>query len=333
MKKVAVLGLGRIGKIHLKNLVGFHSEIIPIAITSSVIGRQFAKGLKVELIYDSLQEVLQKEVIDACIICSPSDTHYHYVKILIERGADIFCEKPLDLSIGRIQELEALAERNNIKLMVAFNRRFDPNFSELKKNILDGRIGKPQVLKITSKDPGLPPLDFIAHSGGIFLDMIIHDFDMCRFLLEEEVTEIYTKVAIHIDPSIADYGDYDTAVSILTFSNGAIAIIDNSREAVYGYDQRVEIFGSKGMLTVDNRHPVSLNYFGTDGALQAKPFHFFMDRYSDSYRYELDAFLRAVLENSVIPVTATDAKQATKIALAAMQSVNEKRPISMTDLV
>lgn len=332
MKQIAVLGLGRIGKIHLKNLLEFRSTIQAIAITSSEHGRAFAKSLGVEKTYPNLKQTIGSEQLDACVICSPSDTHYDYTKTLIEKRIHIFCEKPLDLSIYRIEELERLAAEAGVKLMVAFNRRFDPNFAQLKEEILAGKIGTPQVLKITSRDPGLPPLDFIAHSGGIFLDMIIHDFDMCRFLLNDEVTEIYTKAAINIDPEIGKYGDYDTAASMLSFKKGTVAIIDNSREAKYGYDQRVEVFGSEGMLKLDNRYPVSLEYYGAQGALATKPYDFFIDRYSDSYKQVLNAFIRAIIENNVIPVTARDARQATQIALAAMESVKTKKAIQLPDL-
>ena len=331
MKKVAVLGLGRIGKIHLRNLIDYGSTIHPIAITSSESGKAFAKSNNIDAIYKTLEEALTKDEIDAFVLCSPSDTHFSYTKRLIEAGKSIFCEKPLDLSLERIEELENMAKVKGVLLMVAFNRRFDPNFAALKHNIQRGKIGFPQIVKITSRDPGLPPLDFIAHSGGIFLDMIIHDFDMARFLLADEVIEVFSKASVNIDPAIKAYGDFDTAVNILTFRKGTITIIDNSREAKYGYDQRIEVFGSKGMLKVENRHPISLDFYGNEGGLLSKPFDFFIDRYQDSYKIELKVFLNALhqVEMQEQLVGAEDAKKATQIALAAMQSVQEGRPIRL----
>jgi len=327
--KIAILGLGRIGQIHLKNLVFSGRNITPVAITSSEIGRQFAETLGVKHIHPDLQSAMEVENPDAVVICAPSDTHYDYVKYLIGLGKAIFCEKPLDLSAERIEELESLATQKGVPLMVAFNRRFDPSFSRLKTAIREGKVGEPHLIRITSRDPAPPSIEFLKSSGGIFMDQIIHDFDMVRFLLDDEVVEIYAKGDVKVDPRIGEIGDWDTAVSILTFQSGVMAIIDNSRQAVYGYDQRIEIFGSKGMLKVDNSSPYQLDYHTEKGGLSPRPYHFFLDRYQDSYRVELDRFLDVLIKGDPIPVGAGDALVATKIALAAAESVRENRPVKL----
>ena len=329
MKKIAILGLGRIGQIHLKNLLDHRAQVQPIAITSSQIGRDYAQSLGVEMTFNTLGEALQQESLDGLVICSPSDTHFEYTKQLIEQHIPVFCEKPLDLSISRIEVLEKLAANRKVPLMVAFNRRFDPQFAALKKAIEDGQVGIPHVLKITSRDPGLPPMEFIEHSGGLFMDMVIHDFDMARFLMQEEVVEVYTKASIKIDPELATYNDFDTAHTILTFESGGVAIIDNSRQAKYGYDQRIEVFGSEGMLQVGNQYPIAVQSYNELGSHHPKPFTFFIDRYQASYREELKEFVQIVLGEQQVTLGAVDAKAATQIAIAAMASVSKNQPIRL----
>ena len=329
MKKIAVLALGRIGKIHLQNLVQYRPLIEPVAITSSEGGRQFAQQLGVTTIYPNLDTAINDTTIDAYLVCSPSDTHFAYTKLLLEANKAIFCEKPLDLDIGRIETLSAMAQKQRIPLMVAFNRRFDPNFARLQQGIANGEVGAPHLVRITSRDPAPPPLEFVKHSGGLFLDMVIHDFDMCRFLLNEEVVEVFTKGTIRITPEIAQYGDVDTAVTILTFESGTIAVIDNSRKAVYGYDQRVEVFGEKGMLQVQNAFPDTVHRYTKQGHQTAASYDFFIDRYAASYKGALQAFLAVLLKGEPVPVTATDARAATQIGLAAMESVKSSMPVQL----
>lgn len=328
-KKIAVLGLGRIGRIHLKNLVFSGRDVTPVAVTSSETGRRFAESLGVKRIHADLQTALEWEDPDAVVVCAPSDTHYDYVKQLIGLGKTIFCEKPLDLDAGRIEELDKLARNDGVPLMVAFNRRFDPSFSRLREAIRSGRAGDPHLVRITSRDPAPPSIEFLKSSGGIFMDQIIHDFDMARFLLDDEVVEIYARADVRVDPRIGEIGDWDTAVSVLTFRSGALAVIDNSRQAVYGYDQRIEVFGSKGLLKADNAFPYQLDVHDEHGGLSPRPYHFFLDRYQDSYRVEMERFLEVIRQEAPIPVGAGDALAATRIALAAAESVRENRPVQL----
>jgi myo-inositol 2-dehydrogenase/D-chiro-inositol 1-dehydrogenase len=217
-------------------------------------------------------------------------------------------------------------------MMVAFNRRFDPNFKKVRDMVGDGKIGDPQVLRITSRDPGPPPEDYIKSSGGLFLDMTIHDFDMARYLMGCEVTEVYARAGVLVDPVFAKHGDYDTAVITLTFDNGAYGVIDNSRKAVYGYDQRVEVFGSKGMVTVTNDKPDRHIHFDVTGEHAALPLNFFMERYTESYLREMQAFVEAVNSKRPAPVGGKDGLMAVVIGLAAAKSVKENRPVKLTEI-
>lgn len=332
LPKVVILGLGRIGRIHLRNLVFSGRPAVPVVVTSSSSGRQFAASLGLRAVYPTLEEAMQKEDPDAVVICSPSDTHYRYVKFLIEAKKAIFCEKPLDLSVAAIEELDRLARQGNVPLMVAFNRRFDPSFSKLRQEIKAGKAGDLRLIRITGRDPAPPSIEFLRSSGGIFLDQVIHDFDMVRFLTGDEVVEVYAKADVKVDKRIGEIGDWDTAVSVLTLRGGATAVIDNSREAVYGYDQRAEVFGSGGMLKVDNLFPHQVNYHFEHGSQAPRPYNFFLDRYAASYRAELDRFLDVLTEGASVPVTAVDALAATKIALAAAESARTNRPVRLGEI-
>jgi myo-inositol 2-dehydrogenase/D-chiro-inositol 1-dehydrogenase len=217
--------------------------------------------------------------------------------------------------------------------MVGFNRRYDPNYAKIGQMVRAGKIGTPHILKITSRDPAPPPAEYVAVSGGMFLDMTIHDFDMARFVVGAEVTEVYAKANVLVDPEIGKAGDVDTAVTILYFDNGAIGTIDNSRQAVYGYDQRLEVFGSEGMVKIDNNTPDRHAYFNKEGAHGPLPLDFFMDRYIESYQFEMEAFINALVNDEMIPVPGEEGLISVAIGLAAKKSVAENRPVKLAEIL
>ncbi|PHN05599.1 inositol 2-dehydrogenase [Flavilitoribacter nigricans] len=331
--KVAVLGLGRIGQIHAKNLQQLFPDLSLQVITSSDTGRNFAEKNHFPEIGDDFERSLQDPGVKAVVICSPSDTHAHYIKRSAAAGKAIFCEKPLDLSLEVIREIDEAVRTAGVPLMLGFNKRFDPHLGALKRSLQAGKIGRPNILRITSRDPAPPPISYIESSGGIYMDMIIHDFDTSRFLLESEVTSIFTRAAVRVDPAIGEAGDVDTSVSILTFENGVMATIDNSRQAAYGYDQRVEILGSDGMLQMNNIPVDTHLVFGRQGASQPPYLDFFLERYAAAYREEMRVFIEALRQGHAMPVGVEDGLRSTAIAIAAKRSLDENRPVEMKEIL
>lgn len=326
--KVGILGLGRIGKIHLENLVSKISQAEVIAaVNPSVAGQNFARKLNVPLVSSDPDIVFKHKEIDAVLICSPSDTHADYIIRAAEAGKAIFCEKPLDLSLEKIQEILEATEKHKVPLMVAFNQRFDPDFFKIKSLVDEGKIGDLRTIRITSRDPAPPPLSYIKSSGGLFLDMTIHDFDMARYIANSEVVEVFAKGHNLVDPLIGEAGDIDTGYILLTFKNGATAMIENSRQAAYGYDQRLEVYGSLGMAQAANKLNDAHQFYNKSGAHGSRPVDFFLERYMASYRHEMEAFIIAVSKGEKLPVTGEDGLKATVIALAANKSMAENRPI------
>ena len=333
--KIGVIGAGRIGKVHAATLVQNvpQASVIAIADVNIESARELASKFGIGMVTDNYKDILANPEIDAVIICSPTDTHARYIIESAKAGKQIFCEKPVDLTLEAIQEAIDEVKKAGVKLMVGFNRRFDPNFMKIHEMVKDGKIGDPHILKITSRDPAPPPAEYSAVSGGIFVDMTIHDFDMARYIVGSEVTEVYTKAAVLVDPEIGKAGDVDTAIITLTFENGAIGVIDNSRKAVYGYDQRVEIFGSLGMVNVDNNYPENHRYYTVDGVHKTLPLNFFMDRYLEAYANEMKVFCDAVAGNKEIPVAGYDGLMSVAIALAAKKSYLEGRPVKMSEIL
>lgn len=326
--RIGIIGLGRIGKIHYHNIKHQinDAEVSLVADISEDI-----PFLETQLV--SIEELIAHPHIDAVIVCSPTDTHADYVERCAKAGKHVFCEKPLDLSLARIQETIKIVQQQGTKLMLGFNRRFDPNFSRLRQLVEEGKIGDVQVVKITSRDPAPPTLAYLQSSGGMFLDMTIHDFDMARYLAGKEVVQVYAEASTLTGGAVAEAGDIDTAIITLRFEDGSMAVIDNSRKAVYGYDQRVEIFGSAGMAKVENNKPDNHNLYDTEGIHATLPLHFFMDRYTESYLSEMKAFIQACRDNQPVPVGGQDGLQATRIALAAQQSVHEGRPVNLASIL
>jgi myo-inositol 2-dehydrogenase / D-chiro-inositol 1-dehydrogenase len=333
--KIGVIGTGRIGKVHIATLVQSvpQAEIIAVADVDLKSAEQVAKTFGITSVSNSPEDIFNNKEIDAVVICSSTDTHARYIVEAANAGKHIFCEKPVDLSIEVIKNALKIADTAGVKLMLGFNRRFDPNFLKLKKLVSDGKIGDPQILKITSRDPAPPPAEYSAVSGGMFLDMTIHDFDMARYMTGSEVIEVYAKAAVLVDPEIGKAGDVDTAVITLTFANGAIGVIDNSRKAVYGYDQRVEVFGSKGMCCADNNYPDNHQLYNDSGVHGSLPMNFFMDRYLEAYANEMKVFCNAVINDLPLPVSGYDGLMSVVIAFAANKSFLENRPVKLSEIM
>ncbi len=332
--KFAVLGLGRIGRIHLQNLILRIPEVEVIAtVDPSSEGKAFSEKWQVPHHFDSHEDLYSLGELDAVVICSPTDTHAAYTRAFARKGKHVFCEKPLDLSLEAIKEVEYTLKETGTHFMLAFNRRFDRHFASIRHQVESGIIGDPHILKITSRDPAPPPISYIEGSGGLFLDMTIHDFDMARFIVGKEVEEVYAVGKVRVDKAIGEAGDIDTAVITLVFEDQTLAIIDNSRKASYGYDQRLEIFGSKGMAQISNQPVDSHQTWTAKGSKGALLLDFFMERYEEAYFQEMKAFAEALTQGSEIPVGVHDGLMATAIGLAGQKSLRERRPIPIREIL
>lgn len=328
--KVGVIGAGRIGRLHIENIKKYLGDLAEIKSVADIYInniKDWLLNLGIERIYEDYKFIINDKEIDAVLICSPTDTHSQYIMESAKEGKHIFCEKPIDFDVEKAKAAIKEVEKYKVKLQIGFQRRFDPNFKKLKQEIKNGKVGKIHILKITSRDPEPPPLSYIEVSGGIFLDMTIHDFDMARFLTESEVEEVYTSGNVFINPEIEKYGDIDTAVTLLKFENGIIGIIDNSRKSVYGYDQRIEVFGEQGSILVENELNSNLIYMNEKYISKDKPKYFFLERYKDAYVEELRSFFEAILYDRNVEVNGIDGLKATLIGLAAKKSFLEKVPI------
>lgn len=332
--RFGVIGAGRIGKIHAENLATRIPGVEVVAIADPVLdaAQELAARLHVAKATADYHEIIADPSIDAVAICSSTDTHAPIMIEAAQAGKHIFCEKPIHYQIDRIDAALAAVEKAGVKLQIGFNRRFDPNFRKVRQMVAEGKVGEVHILRITSRDPAPPPVAYVKVSGGIFFDMTIHDFDMARYLSGSEVEEVYVASAVRVDPGIGEAGDVDTAVITLKFKNGAIGTIDNSRKAVYGYDQRVEVFGSGGMVAVSNNTPDSHYYANADGVSSAKPLYFFLERYAESFIAEMREFVDAVRSNTTPPVTGADGRAPVLIAMAATRSSREGRPVKLSEI-
>ncbi|MGQ8336988.1 inositol 2-dehydrogenase [Sunxiuqinia sp. A32] len=336
MKKinVAVAGLGRIGKIHLKNLCRNFSDVQVVAVMDLLDeSKTIADQFNIPVFVKDFDQLLAVPELDAVVICSPTDTHADYVVKAANAGKQIFCEKPLDLSLDRVKQVLETVKGAGVKLMLGFNRRFDPEFKKIRQLVLDDAVGDVQIVKITSRDPGPPPVSYVKVSGGMFLDMTIHDFDMARYISGKAVKEVYAKGAVMVDPEIGKVGDVDTAIITLTFEDGSMAVIDNCRKAVYGYDQRLEVFGSKGMAQAENNFPNNHKLYTKDGISGDLPLNFFLERYDASYNQEMAEFIDALVSGGEVPVDGNDGLLSIAIGLAAKKSMVENRPVTLTEIL
>lgn len=332
--KVGVIGAGRIGKIHAESL----ATRVPGAVVDAIAdvnlaaAQELADKLHIPHVYADYREIMRNPAIDAIAICSSTNTHADLMIEAAAEGKHIFCEKPVDHSLEKIDKAIEAVNRAGVKCQIGFNRRFDSNFRKLRDLVKGGKIGDLQILRITSRDPAPPPAEYVKSSGGMFLDMTIHDFDMARYLAGSEVEEVFAVGGVMVDPAIGAAGDIDTAVITLKFTNGAIGTIDNSRKAVYGYDQRAEVFGSGGMAATANNTPNTSVYSNAEGVHSEKPLYFFLERYMDSFVAEMREFVAAIHENTATPVTVEDGRKPVVIAMATKKSMDENRPVKLTEV-
>ena len=329
-----IAGLGRIGKIHFKNVETFCENAKVVALSNLNVNniewiKSKQKGIN---IYERFDQMVNDKHVDAVIISSPTPFHSEQIKIALHAGKAIFCEKPIDLSLEKVIQVQELVNKSRIPFMVGYNRRYDPNILKIKKDIECGVIGTIQILKITSRDPSPPDIDYMKNSGGLFLDMSIHDFDMACYLNQQNVKKVYSTGSVFVDKEIKEIGDIDTAVTTITFENGSLATIDNSRKANYGYDQRVEVFGSLGMSISQNQLSNNNIIANNKGIHYSKPLGFFLERYSQSYISILNEFINCLINKKEISCGIKAGLDSLKIALAAKKSLNENRVVNFDEI-
>lgn len=329
-----IIGAGRIGKVHAENL-SFrlpNTNVRAITDTNCMAARALAERCNIPVVAESAEKIISDPGIDAVLICSPTDTHADLMVKAAQAGKHIFCEKPISLRLEHIDRALKAVDSSGVQLQIGFNRRFDSNFKRVRDAVASGEIGVPSLMHIVSRDPAPPPLSYVRTSGGIFMDMTIHDFDMARFLMGDEVEEIYTAAGVMVDPEIGEAGDLDTAIIVLRFRGGVIATIDNSRRAVYGYDQRVEILGSLGKIETENRYPNQASISTAQSVSRDLPLNFFMDRYEQSFVAEMESFSTSILEGRQTAVPGIDGRITTVMALAARRSYDERRPVKIEEV-
>lgn len=328
---LGVIGTGRIGKLHVENI----NRLVPggrvIAVADPMIesSRSWAEGEKIEHIFSDYNDLLALPEVEAVVIATPTNTHAEVAIAAAKAGKQIFLEKPVDLSVERIHEVIDAVEKAGVLCQIGFNRRFDHNFRRVREMVENGTVGDPQIVRVTSRDPAPPPIEYVKVSGGLFVDMMIHDFDMVRYLSGSEVVRVTAKGAVLVNPEIGQAGDVDTAVVTLEMANGAIAVIDNSRQAVYGYDQRVEVFGSKGQAVAYNDRPSTVEVYTENRVELDKIRYFFLDRYTGAFIDQFVDFLAAVRGEGKIPVDVIDGLRAVEVALAATESLKTGKTVEL----
>ncbi|MDX1520407.1 MAG: inositol 2-dehydrogenase [Anaerolineae bacterium] len=331
---MGLIGAGRIGRLHAEILTTRipAAKLVMVADAFPESAKACAADFGIPEVASSPKAIFDSDQIEAVAICSSTDTHAPFIIQAAQAGKHIFCEKPIALDLASIDQALTKVENSGVKLQVGFNRRFHANFKHIRDVVAEGKIGTPHLVRITSRDPEPPPVSYVKVSGGIFLDMTIHDFDMARYLIGSEVEEVYATGGVRVDPAIGQAGDIDTAVIVLTYQNGAICTIDNSREAVYGYDQRVEVFGSEGMVAADNNAPHNTIYYTRAGGTRPLPYWFFLELYFDAYVAEMKAFVEAVQNDTPPLVTGLDGRYPLLMGLAAGKSLRERRPVKLSEI-
>lgn len=331
---IGLIGAGRIGKVHAETLAFRVPEARVVSITdlNQTVAQQVAARCGIPAVAGSADQILNDPGIEAVLICSSTDTHADLIVHAAQAGKHIFCEKPIALGLAQIDSALAAVERAGVKLQIGFNRRFDPSFARVRAAVANGEIGSPRLLHIISRDPAPPPISYVKVSGGIFFDMTIHDFDMARFLIGDEVEEIYTSAGVMVDPEIGKAGDLDTALIVLRFRNGVIGTIDNCRQAAYGYDQRAEVLGSAGKIATDNCYPNQATISTGSAVRKDLPLNFFMDRYTESFTNEIRSFVQSVVEGKPTAVTGLDGRIPVVMGMAARKSFDEHRPVRLDEI-
>ena len=326
--KFAVLGAGRIGQVHARAIASVPgADLVAIAEPNETAAEAARAAFGCEI--RTIDACAAAADVDAVVICTPTNTHADLIEQFVKAGKKVFCEKPVDLEVARVKQALAVVEAEGGTLMVGFQRRFDPDFMALKSAIDDGKIGDVEMITLTSRDPGPPPAEYIKVSGGIFRDMTIHDFDVARWLLGEEVTTVLAAASVLTDPEIGQLGDYDSVNVILTTASGKHCTITNTRRATYGYDQRIEVHGSKGSVTAENHRESRIEIANADGYLRAPLLNFFMSRYVAAYANEIAAFVDAVARGVTPPTTGEDGLKALELAVAALESVRTGKAVTL----
>lgn len=333
--KVGIIGAGRIGKVHAQNISMFVPEMEIKTIADPFMTEAteaFARKCGIPNIVKDAESIFNDPEIEAVLICSSTDTHADYIIRAAQAKKHIFCEKPIAYDLKKVHEAIDAAKEAGVKLQIGFCRRFDHNHRAVYDMVQSGKVGKVNIVKISSRDPEPPPVSYVKVSGGIFYDMMIHDFDMARFLAGSDVTEVNAYGSVLVDPGIGEAGDVDTAVVTLKFANGAIGVIDNSRKAVYGYDQRVEVFGSDGCAINDNDIPNTAVLMNGDGITGGTAYKIMWDRYTGAFVSEMQAFADAVVNDKETPVTGIDGLYPVLMAAAATKSLHEGRPVAISEI-
>ena len=331
MIEFAQFGAGRIGAIHAGNLASMPGARLRYLVdVNAAAAKTLAErhGAKVA----DTKTALADPAVSAVLIASSTDTHADLAIAVAKTGKAIFCEKPIDLSLARVDACLAAVAAAKVPMFVGFNRRFDPSFAALRERVVRGEIGAVEQVIITSRDPGLPPIAFLKSSGGQFRDMTIHDFDMARWLLGEEPVDVFAYGSVLVDPAVGRIGDVDSAVIVMRTAAGRLCHINNSRRAAYGYDQRIEVLGAEGRLTAGNRVPTTVEIADGDSVRGDKPLHFFLERYEEAYKRELAAFIEALEKGRPMPVGPEDGRRALVLAEAALASHRENRPVKVSEI-
>ncbi|HEX9858572.1 MAG TPA: inositol 2-dehydrogenase [Paracoccaceae bacterium] len=330
--RFGLLGAGRIGRVHAKAITGdANAELVAVADAFPAAAKAIADQYGCDI--RSIEAIETAKDIDAVVICTPTDTHADLIERFARAGKAIFCEKPIDLSLDRVKACLKVVRETRATLMVGFNRRFDPHFAAVRAAIDAGTIGAVEMVTIVSRDPGLPPAEYISRSGGIFRDMTIHDFDMARFMLGEEVATVTAQASVLVDPEVGKLGDYDSVSVMLTTASGKHCTISNSRRATYGYDQRVEVHGALGSAAAENQRAVSIEVATAAGYTRPPLHDFFMTRYTEAYAAEIAAFIAAASGRGKAAPSGEDGLVALAMAEAALKSVAEKRTIAMSEVL
>ncbi len=332
--KIGIIGAGRIGQVHAKSISGSISGAEIVAISDPYLdgAKKAADQFGIPEAYTNYQQILQNAAIDAVLICSPTNTHADIAMEAAKAGKHIFCEKPIDTSVEKILETQRTIQAAGVKMQIGFNRRFDHNFRRIRTLTEEGKLGEVQIVKITSRDPEPPSAEYAQNSGGMFLDMTIHDFDMACYQAGSPVEEVFAAGTVTVDPEIGKAGDIDTAIVTLRFANGALGVIDNCRQAVYGYDQRVEVFGTKGAAAAENDTPTNVKLSTQEAVFSDKPLYFFLERYMQSFTDELQAFVDAIRYDQPVPVSIEAGLEPIRIAIAANKSMLENRPVKISEI-
>jgi len=331
MKNLALIGAGRIGKVHAMAVAGVaDANIKYVSDVHEPSAQELATTCNAQVV--DIDTVFEDSTVDAVIIASATDTHAPLLKRCAATKTPVFCEKPIDLDLASARDAAKHIEDSGILCALGFNRRFDPQFSKLQQSVINGDIGTLETLIVISRDPEPPPIEYIHVSGGLFRDMMIHDLDMARWVLDEPITTVYAAGSVMIDSKIGDAGDIDTASVTLTTSSGKIAMITNSRRSVYGYDQRIEAFGSEGMLQAMNNSSTNLVHSSATGVTSEVPLHFFLERYQDAYRLELEDFIRALTKGEKPLADHNDGVESLRMAEAAVQSLESGMPVALESI-